>query len=133
MKLAPGSYQIYSFAAENSNAHVGTIFSPRNPFSIPFTAAANTVTYLGNYQVNGLFNTYTRRESLLRWNNYVDAKDNAGVFFVVSDRQDADIKLVSKRVPNILSMPVINATPDVRRLAKPLFIDVKELENPMSD
>jgi hypothetical protein len=103
-----GDYEVTEVLIYESGP--STIYSPVKPFSIPFTVRPGGAVYLGNYQANGLYG-----KSLLGW------KTGKGAVFVVEDRARQDLQIARTADPT-LPTDVEDATPDVDKIASPLFV-----------
>lgn len=112
-RLAPGRYEIFNFDARFGSPLGDRHYRARQPFSIAFDVRPNDVVYLGNFQVNPIRMTASEGRAL---------SGDAGVFFVVEDRSQADLSFAKARVPALALERARNATPDVEVLGNPLLI-----------
>jgi hypothetical protein len=117
LKLPPGNYEIFNFSIAFITGNVDKHFSSHNDFSIPFMIRSNETTYLGNYQANKLVGR-----------NIFGLPLPAGAVFVVSDREENDLKLVEKRSPEASLLHVSNFTPSPTSIANSYFINASEFQ-----
>ena len=104
--LEPGNYEIYTYSISEYNGVATVLWSPKEDFSIPFTIASATTTYIGDFTGRALFGR-----------NILGAQVPNGGYFVVSDKQDRDIPIARKQNPELL--PVTVSVFDVSRLGLP--------------
>jgi hypothetical protein len=110
-KLGPGNYEIYEVDMGTGGGMSYTTYTSNQPFSIKFTVRSGETTYLGNYQAHKL----TGR-------NWLGLTIPAGAVFTVSNREQADLELARKKLPDVVFGPVTNATPEVEAIANPIFV-----------
>jgi hypothetical protein len=112
LRMPPGNYEITNFAKMEANTRI----SAKITFSIPFNIEKGKTTYLGEY---------------LAYMNRKPTYSLSSRFFfsrmVVQDRQTRDIDVMTKRMPEIATYPVINAilkanSPSPLVLTKPPYI-----------
>lgn len=96
-KLAPGEYEINNVDIFFNNGYVQKNFYLPEDISIPFTVAPGEVTYLGNFQANKVTGE-----------NVLGMTLPAGAFFVVTDREEDDIRIAEQKHPDIEGKVVQN-------------------------
>ena len=97
--------------------NAGTVtknFGSKQNFSIPFTVKPGKVSYLGNYQANGIWGENMFGMSLA-----------AGAVFVVSNRSESEVALARNKEPK-LPGEVENFTPNVPAVASPFFVEARK-------
>lgn len=108
--LPAGDYEIYNFDVFFNGGTVQKNFGSRADFSVPFTVKPGQVTYLGNYQANGL-----------RGENFLGMALPAGAVFAVSSRMAAEMALAQAKSKAPLG-EATDATPQPSRVGNPFIV-----------
>ncbi len=103
--LPPGEYEIHSAF----NSFPSGFIEARQAFSIRFTVAPSTVTYLGNYQ------------STTIWQGF----SPVGFTVAVEDRQGRDLSIAKSKLGKMADGPVRNVTPNPYEIKSPIFVAPK--------
>ena len=99
--LPPGQYEVFSYRLYVGSLLGETYYTPKEPFSIPFTVTAGNTTYLGNYQANSIDGSNIFGEQVMKT-----------PYFLISARPAAEYE-IAKRVNPSLPAPSISAVPDM--------------------
>lgn len=108
--ISPGKYEIFRFNVYYNDGFSERNFSSEKEFSIPFEVKPGATTYLGNYQAKGLTTK-----------NMLGIDIPAGAAFIVEDRGESDIALARNK-DGAIPLNVESTVPDIKSLAKPMFI-----------
>lgn len=108
VKLAPGEYELYSVSTFQNGYPATMTWSPREPFSIPFTVRTGQATYLGEFLAIATFGE-----------NVFGATVRGGPIFVVSDQRARDEPIARAEIGGFST--VQSASPRGNALPPPLF------------